>query len=761
MTFHLHIRGRVQGIGFRPHVYKLAIEKKLHGYVANEADGVHVFFNVNAPSEASSFSKLVIENAPSNAIIRNWNLSEVPPENFSSFSIRVFKSAVTPDLLIAPDFAMCNNCRSEFHDPGNRRYQYPFITCTICGPRYSITERLPYERHLTTMKDFSQCPGCLQEYNDPADRRYFSQTNSCPQCGIQFSWHEKNNATVEREPRQILVSLKKALQDGATVAVKGIGGFLLLCNASDREALSRLRSRKHRPLKPFAVLFPDMESVFTYTNCHSKAADVLAGEAAPIVLLLAKETCYRDLDMQGIAPGLQTIGVMIPYAPILEWIISGWQKPLIATSGNLSGSSIVFQSNQKEELFRFADFILDNNRDIVVPQDDSVVRFAEKSGQKILMRRARGFAPALLVDVELDRTETIFAAGAMLKSSFANQQNGQIYLSQFLGNLESYDAQQSYLHTYDHFSGMLKASPGVVLSDLHPDYPSTQIAKNLSEKNHVPLKKVQHHEAHFAAILGEHNLFRSSERVLGVIWDGTGLGSDGNIWGGEFFIYDEWKMKRIHFLEPFIHMAGDKMAAEPRLAALAMSHHNEKSFPLLRSKFSDAEWNFYQKAVRQPGLNNTSAGRYFDGVAALLNLVNKNSYEGEAALTLEQAAGEYLRDHDYAVASGYFTGSINHSSIPMKNIINGIIDDLQSGITIQEIAAVFHNSLVAIITEVARKEGVRKVVFSGGVFQNSVLVDLLNLQVGQLFQLYFHHQMPPNDENIAFGQLMHYQNIKS
>lgn len=767
MTFHLHIKGRVQGVGFRPHVYRWAIKKNIFGYVSNDADGVHVIFNHSSHQEADLFAKEIIQEAPSKSIIQSRYLKEIAQQHFYKFSILVKESNTQPGLLISPDFSMCEHCRKEFHDSTNRRFQYPFITCTLCGPRYSIMKQLPYERYLTTMYKFNQCPECQKEYDEVTNRRYFSQTNCCATCGIQVTWHSKYDSDVLNEPKLILIKLLQAFREGKIVAVKGIGGFLLMCDATNRKAIQTLRERKQRPKKPLAVLFPDVEMVKEYTHVNSSAIKALSGEASPIVLLYAKEKCFDELNMEGIAPGLSSIGAMLPYAPLLECIASAFKNPLIATSGNISGSCIVFQSSKKEELLQYADFILDHNRDIVVPQDDSVVRFTEKDDIQIIIRRSRGLAPSIIVPLQLKKSETIFATGAMLKSAFALQHNNQIYLSQFLGSLESYDTQQNYRHTFNHFMQFLKVQPQVVLADLHPDYPSTQFGCEYSKEWNTPLKKIQHHEAHFAAILGEHDLFKCEEKILGVIWDGTGLGSDGHIWGSEFFLYEKGNMKRVHYLEPFTNIAGDKMAKESRLAALAISENIKEALPILHSRFSKQEWQYYQQEIAQQRLQNSSAGRYFDGVAALLDLININTYEGEAALRLEQQAAKYFNKNNFESSDHYFHDEIDQAVIPMKHVISNIIKDIARGKAKEEIAALFHISLVAIIGKTAQKLGIKKLAFSGGVFQNAVLIDLIKFKIEKLVHLdtelefYFHRQLPPNDESIAFGQLMHYQNIKT
>ena len=761
MTYHLHIKGRVQGVGFRPHVHQCAVRQNIPGSVSNEPDGVHVIFNVSTIKEALAFTELIIQQAPAIAIIRKTSLTEVKPQSFSEFSIVQQQSNAMSDLLIAPDFALCNNCRLEFHDPSNRRYHYPFITCTVCGPRFSIISTLPYDRERTSMKAFTPCDTCKKEYASINDRRYYSQTNSCAECGIHLTWQQAGSANTINDQQVILQELIKALAEEKIVAVKGIGGFLLLCDAANKQVIQKLREKKQRPSKPFAVLFPDMEMVTQYAYTDTISKQQLLNEISPIVLLPATETGYHKLDMKGIAPGLSAIGIMLPYAPLLEWIMDAWKNPLVATSGNLSGSCIVFESEMKSKLFQFADYILDHNRAILIPQDDSVIKFSQKTHQQIILRRARGLAPAIRLAAGLSSQATIIATGAALKSAFAIQHNEQVYVSQYLGNLASYEAQQNYEHTFQHMQKLLGANPEIILTDLHPDYHSTQLAIKLAAAYQVPLKKIQHHEAHFAAVLAEHNLFETKEKILGIVWDGTGYGSDSNIWGGEFFMYENRSIKRIHYLQPFINIAGDKTAKEPRLSALAMSHELEKATILLKPKFTANEWLFYQKVLQQNNLLNSSAGRYFDGVAALLNLLNVNSYEGEGALLLETLAHEYLQETNFTLEESYVTEEVSQASIAMSGIIEQVVNDCIRGRPAKEIAAIFYKSLVDIIEKVVINTNTDSIAFSGGVFQNAVLVDLINLQLGKTHKVYFHEQLPPNDECIAFGQLMHFQNIKT
>lgn len=749
----------MQGVGFRPFIYKEAISKHLSGTVCNSADGLHVFFNCQKKSDAQDFSEKIINNSPALSIITSWSMRQIPPKSFSGFSIVLDDHNDKADLLLSPDFAICSACRNEFHSQSNRRFQYPFITCTLCGPRYSIMQRMPYDRHLTTMTQFVQCETCHREYNDVNDRRYFSQTNSCSRCGVRMQLHLKEKNLIIDDADKILTVIKEQFQQGKIIAVKGIGGFLLMCDAGNAEAVATLRKRKHRPAKPFAVLFPDLNFANDYSKIGEKEIQILGNEISPVVVAETNEACYEHLDMEGIAPGLSSIGIIVPYAPLLEWIMTAWKKPLVATSGNLSGSSIIFQSGSMDSLFQFADSILDHNREIAIPADDSVVRFTNAQ-ERIILRRARGMAPSIVTNLPLNN-QTILATGAMMKSSFAILHNRQVYVSQYLGSLESYDAQQNFLFSLEHFKNMLGATPSIVLADMHPAYPSTQIAGNYAMELNIPLFKIQHHEAHFAAILAEHHLFSSEEKILGVIWDGTGYGKDGNIWGGEFFMFQDGKIQRTHFLEPFLNISGDKMANEPRLSALAITAKIAGAEQILKNKFHKNEWDYFRKAVNQPALENTSAGRYFDAVSSLLGFKDVNTYEGEAAMKLEQYARFYLNHYQPGLNKHYFGNQFESSKILMQPIFENIITDIQSGKEKEEIAWLFHASMAAIIAEVARQSGIKKIAFSGGVFQNALLIDLVYLQLAKKNQIYIHRQLPPNDECISFGQIMHHQFIKN
>ncbi|MCB0855077.1 MAG: carbamoyltransferase HypF, partial [Bacteroidetes bacterium] len=458
-----------------------------------------------------------------------------------------------------------------------------------------------------------------------------------------------------------------------------------------------------------------------------------------------------------VAPGLTQIGVMLPYAPLYELLLHTFQKPIVATSGNISNSPIVFQDNQAlAELPEIADFLLTNNREIVIPQDDSVIKFSPFKKEKIVLRRSRGLAPTYINSDLILPEACILATGAMLKSSFGFLHEGNTYLSQYLGDLAHFDTLENYRHTIEHFFRLFNAKPEVILCDKHPDYPSTRYAEEMAASFEIPVHHIQHHIAHFGAVLGENNQIESKTPVLGVIWDGTGLGDDGQIWGGEFFIYENYSFHRAHHFTYFDSILGDKMAREPRISALAACRGIESATELLKGKFTPTEWKIYTKILSGgTRLQTSSVGRIFDAVAALLDLKDIQSYEGEAALLLEQLATEYCKKNGLGFLSSYSYSTMDILST--KGMLREIIEDIQQGESPAFIAAKLHFSLAEMIGVIARKKQIKKIAFSGGVFQNGLLVDLIWHLLGDEFELFFHRQLSPNDENIAFGQMVCYE----
>ncbi len=808
MTWEISIRGRVQGVGFRPFVWRAALQRNLKGSVANGLQGVVMKINATK-QQALDFQYYLVENAPELARITGHSIEPIPEQFFDNFTIEESAHEGLPLLLLPPDVALCNSCRAEIHDPGNRRYGYAFTTCTVCGPRYSILTGVPYDRAYTSMQGFDLCKTCQAEYENPEEHRYYAQTNSCSDCGIQMQFFDfatliwggdriefrqdlqdgqdlqdleffrrkntvypnypvhpvnpvKNKAIANNSSlRQQVIA---AWKSGAIVAIKGIGGYLLTCDATNATAVATLRTRKHRPSKPFALMYPDVDTLKGDAEVSEIALLHLQHPSAPILLLDVLELPKSGIDCAGIAPGLCKIGAMLPNAPLFDLLLRDFGKPIVATSGNISHSPLIYEDETAlRELSGIADYILTHNRKIVMPQDDSVMSL-RKSGKSTLLRRARGLAPAFIQPGLKVPDTTILALGAEMKSAFTLAHIGNLNISQYLGDLEDFETQQRFDTVLQHLLDLFKAQPTLVIGDLHPGYFTTQLGQMLAEKWQVPFFQVQHHKAHFAAVLEENELFKSDSEVLGIIWDGTGFGDDGQIWGGEFFVYDASQtetMQRSGHFEYFPLLLGDKMPREPRLSALSACRGIAEASESLQAKFTDTEWNLYQKLLLQENqLMTSSIGRIFDAVASLLGLADKVSYEGEAALKLEDLGRRFYRQKERRFEAPYpFEIASEGTCFQVKtgNLFQHILSDLENGLSTEYIAAKFHFSMVCLIEKVSNHLKVKKIAFSGGVFQNTLLLDMIERHFSPDYQLYFHQQLSPNDENISFGQWAYYQ----
>ncbi len=756
-TYHIHINGIVQGVGFRPMIYALAKEMKLTGFVKNGSDGVHVYFNASEET-AHLFFNRIKKNPPGQAIITSCELSHADDNNFNNFSILVEDDLNIKDVLISPDNALCANCKSELHDVGDRRYRYPFITCTRCGPRYSIIYQLPYERHNSSMKEFVMCENCTEEYNNVTDRRFFSQTNSCADCGIKLSSYQNTSTIISNDAETILKAVKDYLEQGKILAIKGIGGYLLLCCADSSVTIKLLRARKHRPNKPFAILYPNIETIQNNFEVNEHERNLLKSKESPIVLLYPKKLTYTNLSVENIAPGLKRLGIMLPYNPLLDLIARDYKKPLIATSANISGSPIIYKDEDALAwLFDIADYIVGYNREIIIPEDDSVVQLSKIKNQQIIIRRSRGYAPSYL-NYQPETTRSTISMGAHLKSSITLTVNGRVFVTQFLGSGESYESQQMYKNTLTHWMNLYSIKPFIILADKHPGYFSHQYALELAEKNKCEIQFVQHHQAHFAAVLAENKLLNSNQPVLGIIWDGTGLGDDGNIWGGEFFKYENNTMLRSYYFDYFPVIAGDKMALEPRISALCATNETLPQPKKIKEKFTEPEWNNYHSLISKTNLFTSSVGRIFDAVASLLDLCDKQTYEGEAAMYLQSLAEEYVDENGFNMDDSYFKEGPNYYRIPITALMQGLTRDVEMGKSKKYIAAKFHYSLICLVDIVAKSLQVDKICFSGGVFQNALLVDWIENELKPRYDLYFHKNLSPNDENVSFGQMIYFDN---
>jgi hydrogenase maturation protein HypF len=750
-SYHIHISGLVQGVGFRPFVCRLAKALNINGWVSNTNNGVHIECTATE-SEGKELYHTLISNPPSNAIITHHHIEEISFQYFEEFVIRQSNDLLKPDILLTPDIALCNDCKQELLAINNNRYTYPFTTCLNCGPRYSIITALPYDRENTTMQALQMCEGCLQEYNDIENRRHFSQTNSCKDCAIPMHLYSFSCECISSDADEIFGYIIATLMEGCTIAVKGIGGYLLLCDATNEAAIHTLRSRKHRSAKPLALLYADIEMVQQDMHLQPFEIAALNDKVAPIVLCRLKEDNANAICKEAIAPGLDKIGLMLAYTPLLLLIATAFGKPLVATSGNISGSPILYKDEDAlENLFEVADLVLTYDRAIVAPQDDSVIQFTN-SGQKIILRRSRGLAPNYFPNPFKKITGAVLAMGGELKAAFALQDQNKLYISQFLGDQGTLESQVSYKATLSHLTKLVKAKPEQIVIDKHPHYFVSQYGKLIAEARNISLLAVQHHKAHFGAVLAENNLLGNHKQILGIIWDGTGYGDDGQIWGGEFFIYEDHQMERVMHLDYFPQLLGDKMSKEPRLSALSLLKNLPQYQYIILDCFSSQEWDYYQQLLQQPAVLLTSSmGRFLDGIAAILGICSFNNYEAEAAMQLEAMARNCATN-----PSEFYSLQLVNGRIVWEGFLMELLEDQRQKMEVGTIAQKVFYSLAKMVQQLSNHIKIDGLAFSGGVFQNALLVDMLIELLGAEKQLYFHQQLSPNDECIGFGQLACY-----
>lgn len=749
--YRIQISGKVQGVGFRPFIKNLAQSLKLKGEVLNSNFGVQIDILGNQ-DKVQIFTDKIRENCPSNSVIIDLQIKEIEYFQYKEFSISKSNNDSAPLLIVSPDQAICPNCKREILDPENRRFRYPFTSCLNCGPRFSIVKGVPYDRLTTTMQGHKICSKCEREYGETNGRREHAQSLSCHQCAIELSlW--KNAKLFTSNNDQIFELIQSALKEDKIIMVKGVSGFLLCCNANSSIAIQKLRKRKNRKRKPFAVMYPNLDYVKSNFHLSENESDQITSVKAPIVLLKPKEAVLP----QEINFDLDKVGVFLPNSGLLHIILNDFGEPIVATSGNITNESIAFRNEDAIKKFsEIADLVLCHALEINFPQDDSVVQFSPKYQQKIILRRSKGMAPEY-INVPNQSIKDILAFGADMKSSFAIQNRGCVHLSPHIGDLAILESQNRHELLSTRLTNMFTHKPEIVLADIMKSYHSSQMALQYGKRNKLGVNLIQHHEAHFAAILEEHKLWNSEKATLGVIWDGTGLGRDQNIWGGEFFIYSKGKMEHIAQLEYKSWILGDKMAKEPRISALSYFQQIENSQFLLKNKFDNKEWELYHKMIASSSIETSSIGRLFDAVASILGLCDYNDFQGQAAMLLEQEASKYEKIN---MCKAYDV-SIKNNKVMLTRLLKGIIKDKIEGVGNAEIAYKFHLSLLGIILEIATRFQTTQIAFSGGVFQNALLVDLIIQEIGSNYDLFFHQQLSPNDENISFGQIMHYNNIKA
>ncbi|VGO19438.1 carbamoyltransferase HypF [Pontiella sulfatireligans] len=706
--FAIHITGIVQGVGFRPWVWKTAARLGLSGSVRNNFDGVRI----ELFGDPELFLTALENEPPPLSRIDSVEVVEIAFRVADGFQILESEDSGEALLRISPDIAICDDCRQELFDSSDRRFRYPFINCVNCGPRFSIIESLPYDRPSTSMREFDMCPACSAEYADPSNRRYHAQPIACPQCGPQM------------EPGNWETIWQESMKQGKIVAVKGVGGFHLACDALNPDAVSTLRKRKGREAKPFALMVPGLEWLRTVCAVSPEEERLLLSRERPIVLLKLTE---RFQTLEHIAPGLDTLGVMLPYSPMHEIMFDRFPHPVVMTSANYTSEPMIHTNEAaQKKLAGIADVFLTHNRVIVNRCDDPVC--AVHGAQTIVMRPGRGIAP---VSLPIDSSRCILAFGADMKNTFALAHHGQTTLHPYIGDLENPETQAILERSIFRELDCFQLEPEFVVHDLHPDYFSTQMAQQFAKAHDLPTLGIQHHHAHLA---GAH-----PGKAIGFAFDGTGYGTDGTIWGGEVLLYDSEGFERAFHLRPFALPGGDAAVKEPRRVADALLYQlgaaNQASSSM--------------KTLLESGINcpmTSSMGRLFDAVSCLLGICEHPTFDGEAAMRLE-AVADPLECGDLAF-------EIKDGQIDWRPLIIDLLDEQAKGLSASVLSARLHNTLAEIVyccgNQLAKKHGPLPWVFSGGVLQNRLLVERIKSVAGDELELVFSSY--PNDSGIALGQ---------
>jgi len=770
MRLHVEIRGAVQGVGFRPFIYRLAHELELDGWVNNSTLGV-VIEAEGTRNRLESFMNRMRAETPPRAVIQVIESSYLNPIGYAGFQMRESESGGRKVAPMLPDIGTCDECLTEVCDPSNRRWLYPFSNCTNCGPRYTIIEALPYDRANTTMKAFAMCDECRREYEDPGDRRFHAQPIACPACGPHLELWNQAGTRLESH-RDALLAAANAIRDGLIVAIKGLGGFHLVVDARNDAAVRKLRQKKNREEKPFAVMCPSVEQVLQHCRVSDQEQRLLTSPEKPIVLVRKRRKVLARPVSDAVAPRNPYLGVMLPYTPLHSLLLLELGFPIVATSGNRCDEPICIDENEAlTRLSGIADLFLVHDRPIIRHVDDSVVRVV--LGREMFLRRARGYAPLPITISGGKESQAILAMGAHLKNTVALAVDRDVFLSQHIGDLETAEAFKAFEAVIQSFKKVYDSSPSRVAADRHPDYLSTRYALSSG----LPVVRVQHHFAHVLSCMADNEL---EPPVLGIAWDGTGYGGDGTIWGGEFLrvppaatscaysrnhAEDAVPFQRVAHLRAFRLPGGDAAAREPRRSALAVLYELLGAEALYRADlapiraFSTEKRKVIQRMLRD-GINSpltSSAGRLFDAVASILNLRQLCAYEGQAAAELEFALDEFDTDarYEFELVPDASTGPANGLIVDWGPTIRQILKDQARQLPVGQISARFHNTLVAMILAVATRIGEERVVISGGCFQNKYLTERTIRALRDAgFTPYWHRRVPPNDGGISLGQVV-------
>lgn len=744
------IKGIVQGVGFRPFIHKLVQNYNLSGWVLNSNQGVEIDVE-GETEELNSFVSDIKDKLPPLARIEKIEVNQLPLIDYKGFSIK--KSIPKEEnsfVLVSPDISICEDCLQELFDPHNRRFHYPFINCTNCGPRFTIIKDIPYDRGKTTMRVFEMCPQCQSEYENIEDRRYHAQPNACAECGPQVFLYQNKRKLESIDPIKEAIKL---LKDGKIGAIKGLGGFHLACDATNNEVVTKLRLLKNREAKPFAIMSFNLEKIKQYCKLGKKEEKWLVNRARPIVLLKKKED---SLISSLVAPRNNYLGVMLPYTPLHYLLLKDNFTALIMTSGNIADQPIIGDNQEAlEKLDGIADFFLLYNRDIFNRCDDSVVKIVNDGN--VFFRRSRGYVPyPIILDFKL---KEVLALGGELKNTISFSKENYVFLSQYLGDLKSVETLNFLKESIENLEKIFRVNPETIACDLHPDYLSTQFAEEIGAKKGLKVVKVQHHHAHIVSCMAENNI---KEKVMGVAYDGTGYGDDGKIWGGEFLLCDLKKYFRVGHLKYYPLPGGDKAIEEPWRMAYSYLY----SIYGPKAKTLDIDFNHrmdYDKLsiiekMIDKNINSpltSSCGRLFDAASSLIGIRDEINYEGQAAMELESLCAFGIKErYKFCI---YKEGK--EFIIDPQEIFIDIIEDLKRGIDKKVMAAKFHNTVAEFTLNLCGKikenTGINKIALSGGVFQNHYLTEkIISLLERDDFRVYTQRIVPPNDGGISLGQVV-------
>ncbi len=752
------IHGRVQGVGFRPFIYRLAHELALEGEVWNNGAGVEIAVQGYEPQLQTLLQRIPNELPPHAELDElSWQTQAINPR-LSGFHINTSQSSRV-STMITPDSAICDHCLHELFDAQDRRYLHPFINCMHCGPRYTLVHRLPYDRSQTSMAKFAQCPDCLQEYQDPLARRFHAQPNACPDCGPQLALYDRHGQAIIAD--HLIAAAAERIRTGEILAIKGLGGFHLVCDARS-DAVTTLRQRKQRPFKPLAIMLLNSASLSPYTQAQDDELELLNSSERPIVLL--DKSPQADTLLPGIAPHINHIGVMLPYTPLHyllfhqllgnpsghNWLQQACDIALVMTSANHAGEPLAINDEEAQHLLGdIVDATLTHNRDILQRCDDSVLRLTLNGAQQRrpqFIRRARGYTPQPFTLPA--NTEPVLACGAWLKNTICLTRDKQAFISQHIGDLDNVSTRQMLHECVAHLSQLLDVTPALVVHDLHPDYYSSQFAQAYANERQLPTLAVQHHHAHIAAVCAEHQLHGP---VLGLALDGVGLGWDNQAWGGELLQVDGLHCERLGHLQPLLMPGGDKAAREPwRMAASALFACDQTQ--QITQRFADQAAATMLPTVMQRGLNcppTSSMGRLFDAAAGLLGRAQIQDFEGHAAMQLEALAARH--GNTPALPHGYHISNDNQLSfIPL---LHALIDAKDQALAAAQFHATLGAGLAEWVIQSARQQHLSRIALAGGCLLNQLLAKSLLESLNQAgLQVYTAARLPPNDGAIAFGQ---------